>query len=184
MRIISGEFGGRIISGPSSFLTRPVSDKVKGAIFNILGNINGTRVLDIFAGTGSVGLEALSRGADQAVFVESLPATLNCLRKNIDTLGVSERTQIFRGRAPKILEDIARRYPPFPIVFIDPPYDQGLVNRTLTTLKDFKLVDAFSTLIIEHSPREKPLVPGFKLTDERHYGQTWVSFLQLDSEAA
>ena len=181
MRIISGQFGGRVINGPSSFLTRPVSDKVKGAIFNILGDLSDMSVLDIFAGTGSVGLEAVSRGAKLAVFVESLPVTLNCLRKNIDALGVGAQTKIFRGRAPKVLQDIARLHPPFPIVFIDPPYDKGLVDRTLTALKDYKLVDALSTLIIEHSPREKPQARGFKVTDERHYGQTFISFLKLDT---
>ena len=178
MRIISGLAKGLRLAAPKSFLVRPVADKVKGAIFNILGVIEGESVLDLFAGSGSVGLEALSRGASRAVFVDALPASLAILRKNILQCGFSSQASIVRGRVPLVLKFMARRSERFDLVFVDPPYDKNLINPTLQALLENKLIDGESRVILEHSPRESPIHPGFALVDQRKYGQTFVSFLK------
>lgn len=178
MRIISGLAKGRRLSAPRSFLVRPVADKVKGAIFNILGPTENLSVLDLFAGSGSVGLEALSRGAKRAVFVDTLPESLVLLKKNIRLCGFSGQASVIRGRIPFILRVLGRRSGRFDLVFVDPPYDKNLIVPTLSSLAENKLIDVESRVILEHSPRESPEHPDFALIDQRKYGQTLVSFLK------
>ena len=179
MRIISGNAKGRRLASPKSTLIRPVSDKVKEAIFNILGPIDDESVLDLFAGTGSVGLEAKSRGAGLVVLVDGGEESVRLLKKNITQCGFEKDTIVVKGTIPRILELIARKNPPFNLVFVDPPYDKDLINPTLTALINYKLIDAQSQVILEHSPREIPACPGLVLADSRKYGQTYVSFLTM-----
>ncbi|MDO8520232.1 MAG: 16S rRNA (guanine(966)-N(2))-methyltransferase RsmD [Deltaproteobacteria bacterium] len=176
MRIISGLAKGRRLATPKSPLIRPVSDKVKEAIFNILGPIDGETVLDLFAGTGSVGLEAASRGAAKVVLVDGGEEGIRLIRKNIAVCGFEETAVAVKGILPRVLEIVARKNPPFNLVFVDPPYDKGLIDPTLQALVSHKLIDAQSRVIIEHSPREIPSPTGLGLTDSRKYGQTIVSF--------
>lgn len=181
MRIISGSAKGRRLHCPKTNLVRPVADKVKEALFNILGDLDGARVMDLFAGTGSVGLEALSRGATLCLFVEQLSDCLKSLEKNIETCDFKSESRIIRGTLPKILSRIKIGTKPLTHIFLDPPYDKDLVNPCLEGLARYNLVDALTTIIIEHSPREKVTHNGFTIIDERHYGQTYLSFLQLKS---
>ena len=176
MRIVSGSAKGRRLHAPKSPLIRPVSDKVKGAIFNILGGLDEATVLDLFAGTGSVGLEAASRGARKVVLVDGGEEAIRLLRKNIEQCGFQDTATAVKGTIPLILKFLSRKNPPFNLVFVDPPYDKGLINKTLPVLLQYKLIDAQSRVIIEHSPREIPSAPGLEQTDSRKYGQTIVSF--------
>lgn len=180
MRIIAGTAKGRRLHSPKSPLIRPVSDKVKEAIFNILGPIEEKSVLDLFAGTGSVGLEALSRGADRCVFVESFSHALFLLQKNIVACGFREHSFVLRGDVPTILNRLKKKGT-FDLVFVDPPYDRGLIGPTLGGLVRYNLIDAQSCVIVEHSPREAPAAEGVVVFDSRKYGQTWVSFLKRTS---
>lgn len=181
MRIISGITRGRRLYSPKSHCIRPAADKVKGAIFNILGNCEGTFVLDLFAGTGNVGLEAISRGASGAVFVDCLQESMILLRKNIQVCRFQEKSKIFKGRLPKILSKVKKYRDYFDLIFVDPPYDKNLIVPTLLAIHTNKLIDAQSMVIVEHSPRESPLCDGFDLVDQRKYGQTFVSFLKCVS---
>lgn len=176
MRIIAGTHRGRTLFAPKSALVRPAADKVKGALFNILGDIEGVSALDLFAGSGAVGLEALSRGAQSVIFVENLRQSLDTLKRNISNLGFENRTRIVVGEIPKILNRL-KIVTPFRLVFLDPPYDKNLIDPTLESLLKNKLIDAQSWVIVEHSPREKPLHVGFEAKDCRQYGQTWLTFL-------
>lgn len=179
MRIIAGSAKGRRLHSPKSLLIRPVSDKVKEAIFNILGDrVEGSNVLDLFAGTGSVGLEALSRGALRCVFVESYPHALSLLKKNIGACGFFDRTFILRGELPGVLNRLKKKGA-FGLVFVDPPYDRGLIGPALDGLVRYNLIDAQSCVIVEHSPREAPVDKSVTVFDSRKYGQTLVSFLRL-----
>ncbi|HBF11982.1 MAG TPA: 16S rRNA (guanine(966)-N(2))-methyltransferase RsmD [Deltaproteobacteria bacterium] len=178
MRIITGTAKGRRLFTPKSHLIRPAADKVKGSTFNILGSIEGLDVLDLFAGTGSVGLEAASRGAKNIVLVDSLPEALKLLEKNKTACEFGGHVVIWKGTLPHCLASISKKHPRFDLVFIDPPYDKGLIFPALEGVLRNKLVDAQSLVIIEHSPREIPEHPGFKQTDHRKYGQTWVTYLQ------
>ena len=179
MRIIAGAAKGRRLHPPKSPLIRPVSDKVKEAIFNILAEkTDAASVLDLFAGTGSVGLEALSRGASRCVFVESFPHALSLLQKNIVACGFRESAFVLRGELPAILSRLKKKGT-FDLVFVDPPYDRGLIGPSLAGLTRYNLIDAQSCVIVEHSPREAPVSEGLALFDSRKYGQTIVSFLKL-----
>lgn len=181
MRIISGTAKGRRLVGPKSPLIRPVSDKVKEAIFNILGSVENLSVLDLFAGTGSVGLEAGSRGAAKVVLVDSGFEALKIIHQNIVACHLDETASVLRGNIPHILKKLAKKEQRFDLVFVDPPYDRGLINPSLSALLEFKLIDAQSLVIIEHSPREMPACDGMCMTDRRKYGQTYVSFFKNSS---
>lgn len=179
MRIIAGTAKGRRLAAPKSHFIRPVADKVKGAIYNILGPVNGFRVLDLFAGTGSVGLEAASRGASEVFLVDARIEATKLMQKNTQLCGLTEGIRILRGRIPTTLSSLLKNTSPFDLIFVDPPYDRGFVNQTLATLIKNKLIDPKTRIIVEHSPREQPICPGLEVTDSRKYGQTLVSFLKI-----
>lgn len=178
MRIIAGIAKGRVLHGPKSDRIRPALDKVKGAIFNILYDVSGKKVLDLFAGTGSVGLEALSRGAASCVFIDQLPEALTLLRKNIERCGFEASAAVLRLEASRELRR-AKKFGPFDLIFVDPPYDRGLVHPTLETITRENLLASGGKIIVEHSPREA-IPPDVGLThfDQRKYGQTLVTFLK------
>ncbi len=178
MRIITGTAKGRRLFPPKSNLIRPAADKVKGAIFNMLGSVEDLLVLDLFAGTGNIGVEAASRGAARVVLVDFLPEALALCKKNTALLPNPEVITIFKGHIPKCLKAVARMIPRFDLVFVDPPYDKNLVGPSLAAVLGNNLVDAQSTVIIEHSPREKAQCEGLTVTDERTYGQTLITVMQ------
>lgn len=177
MRVISGSRKGRILAGPKSDKIRPALDKIKQAIFNILGNMEGLTVLDLFAGTGSIGIEALSRGAVHAVFVDGGAEAIRLIRKNLQQTGFDDPARVLRLRIPSELKRI--RHSTFDLIFIDPPYDRNLVNPTIRAVAREKILAPSGTVVIEHSPRE-PVADdaGLVLADQRKYGQTLISFLR------
>ena len=178
MRIISGIAKGRLLHVPKSDRIRPALDKVKGAIFNILYDVAGQKIMDLFAGTGSVGLEALSRGAVSCLFIDQLPEALTLLRKNIEHCGFEASAAVLRLEVPRELRR-AQKFGPFDLIFVDPPYDKDLVNPTLTAIAREKILAPGGKVVVEHSPREA-ILPGVGLTlfDQRKYGQTIVAFLK------
>lgn len=182
MRVIAGKAKGRILSGPKGDRIRPVLDKVKGAIFNILGDVSGDSVLDLFAGTGAIGIEALSRGAERAVFVDFLDEAARIIFKNLERCQFLDRSSLLRLKIPAQLNRLARgarRSSPYNLIFVDPPYDKGLVNPTLRAIDREKILAPDGTVIVEHSSRE-PIADdtGLRIVDQRKYGQTLVSFLK------
>ena len=124
MRVISGKARGRKLSAPKSHKVRPALDKVKEAIFNILFDVNGERVLDLFAGTGSMGIEALSRGAVSAVFIDNFKPSIESLTKNIKTCGFQNNTKIIRISVERAIPILEHNNAKFDIVFVDPPYEK------------------------------------------------------------
>ncbi len=175
MRIISGSCKGRRLYGPQSDGIRPALDKVKQAVFNILYDVSDANVLDLFAGTGSVGLEAISRGARQCVFVDAGKEALDLVRKNAALCRFENQSIILKRDIPDGIEDVFRKFGPFDLIFVDPPYDQDLVNPTLYVLEKLQVA---GRVIIEHSPREViETYSHLSLKDTRSYGQTRISFL-------
>lgn len=181
MRIIAGAFKGKPLHSPEGIGTRPPLDRVKLAIFAILGELPALPVLDLFAGVGSFGLEALSRGAPRAVFVESSPAVVEILERNIRALGVRGRTRVVRTDLAGRLPDEVAREGPFGLIFADPPYAL-LTGASRAAVRDL-LADAARALapagrLILHGPPEiEPLdVPGLALVTGRRYGRSevWV----------
>ncbi len=177
MRIIAGVHGGRRLRAPRGDATRPTADRVREAIFNILGPPPpGARVLDLFAGAGTLGLEALSRGAARAVFVNRAPAALRCLRENIAALGVADASSVHRGEARQLLR---RLDGPFDWVFVNPPYHSGLQDEVLAALDSHpELLSADAVVVVEHDRRREPASSAGAMvrTDQRRYGDTVVSF--------
>lgn len=179
MRINAGICKGRKLFIPKSSLVRPASDKVKQALFNILGNLTDLTILDLFAGSGSLALEGLSRGAKEAVLVDWLPESLKIIQKNIELCGFEDQAKLVKGRIPLILKGIKKWHAAiFDIVFLDPPYDKNLIKPSLASLINNNLIDAGSLIIIEHSPREEALAADYQLIDHRKYGQTLITILQ------
>lgn len=186
MRIISGEWGGRTLHAPKGSDTRPTSDALRGAIFNILEHGIGhapARAMDLFAGTGALGLEALSRGAQSCVFVESDAKALAALRKNIDSLGLgSDRAYVLEEsrieRWASWFKKEGARMGPFDTVFCDPPYGKGLVGKALRSLTQLQAPFAADAwLVAEVSTRDEPEdLPGWELKDQRERGTTRLLF--------
>lgn len=200
MRVISGTARGRTLLGPKTEKIRPVLDKVKGAIFNILGNLAGVAVLDLFAGTGAVGIEALSRGARHCTFVDASREAIELIRKNLEKCQFEAKAIVERrvaGVGRTSYRGPLRGLPPEPprgqigrsksdpiwhqydLIFVDPPYDQNLVNPTLRAIVREKLLAPDGTVVVEHSPRETIKgIEGLKPIDVRKYGQTFITFLK------
>jgi RNA methyltransferase, RsmD family len=179
MRITSGSAKGRKLKGPKGQEIRPAAAKLRQSVFQILGNIEGHRVLDLFAGTGSMGLEALSHGAGEAVFVDSGRQAVSLLFRNLETLGFLDRAFVVKKPAVGAIEFLHRKEKFFDLIFLDPPYDRGYVDRCLRKLKAFPLLAPGGRMVCEHSPREIPsFLSGLEKVDERKYGQTLVSFFE------
>jgi 16S rRNA (guanine966-N2)-methyltransferase len=162
--------------------TRPTLDRVKEALYSILGDVRAMRVLDCFAGTGSLGIEALSRGAAHATFVENARAALAALRKNIDTLGLAARTRVVPESVERVLLSPRWSREAFDLVLFDPPYAMVLDGSMLRLVTQGErvlrgLLAADARIMLEHPAREpSPPLPGLDLYDARRYGDTVLSF--------
>ena len=179
MRVISGTAKGHRLVAPKSNRVRPALDQVKEAIFNILFNVEGMRVLDLFAGSGSIGIEALSRGASLTVFVEEWDKAVECIYKNLEHTNLASQAKVVKSTVGRAIATLSRKGGEFDLVFVDPPYEKGLVNPTLEELVRSTLLADDATVIVEHHPKEMiGEVKGLTLTDSRKYGQTLVTFLQ------
>jgi 16S rRNA (guanine(966)-N(2))-methyltransferase RsmD len=180
MRIISGASKGRKLATPKNQTIRPTSDRVKESIFNILrGEIEGKVVLDLFAGTGNLGIEALSRGAKKAFFVEKGRQALRLIQKNLIQLGLEERSEIIPKDANRAIGILNQRGESFDLILMDPPYEKGLIKRTLMKLGSHPIYHKDSILIIEHDRREPLPAPidRWNLSREQWLGDTVISFL-------
>ncbi|MBN2538687.1 MAG: 16S rRNA (guanine(966)-N(2))-methyltransferase RsmD [Deltaproteobacteria bacterium] len=180
MRITGGRTRGRKIYVPKSDKIRVTSDRVRESIFNILPSMNGALFLDIFAGSGSVGIEALSRGSARATFIEKETLHARVLEKNLKLCGFEESCEVIILPAENGIRILSGRRQQFDIVFADPPYDRGLVSETLGMLGKCNLIAEEGAVVMEHSFRETVAdSEDFVLTDQRRYGDTVLSFLQL-----
>jgi 16S rRNA (guanine966-N2)-methyltransferase len=178
MRIIAGEFKGRRLAAVKGRI-RPTSDKVREAIFSILGSaVLEARVLDLFAGTGALSLEALSRGAAGAVLVEEHAAALSVLRQNLEALGIHERVRVLPLPVSAALRKLTAQGTQFSLIFLDPPYGRGLALNTLEALQDSCLMQPDARVVAEHSHRETlpEQVGRLRLNQCRRYGDTQVAF--------
>jgi 16S rRNA (guanine966-N2)-methyltransferase len=182
MRIVGGEFRGRPLATPRDQSIRPTTDRTREAVFNVLAHrfadrLEGGRVLDLFAGTGALGLEALSRGASYAVFIEESAEGRGLIRTNVEAFGLTGRTKIFRRDATALGE--AGTLAPFGLVFADPPYGNGLGERALrSALAGGWLVPGALCVVEEKASAPFEPGPDFATLDERGYGETIIRFIQ------
>jgi len=179
MRIIAGEMRGRQLKTVEGIQTRPTSDKVKGAIFNILGNkVLDARVLDLFAGTGNLAIEALSRGSHDAVLVEKSRDAHQVIQKNIEQMGVGHKAKLLLLDAFVYIN----RYPDevFNLIFLDPPYREGLVLKAISSLKEHSCLAPDGVIVAETAKDEEldgDIYP-FEIRKTGGYGDTKVWYLQ------
>ena len=174
MRVIAGLYRGRRLKVPPGVRTRPTADRVREALFSILGDVEDARVADLFAGSGALGIEALSRGAAHATFVERDPGAVGVLKFNLAALGIVEDVEVFEWDVLRWLETVGGSLE-FDVVFVDPPYSSApRLGAPLTELLP-GILSPNATIVTESDKRE-PLVLDLPLDDEREYGDTRLAF--------
>jgi 16S rRNA (guanine(966)-N(2))-methyltransferase RsmD len=181
MRIISGQAKGKRLTTLKGKLTRPTSDRVREAIFSIIfskhGSLSGDIILDLFAGSGAMGLEALSRGAQLAVLVEKSPKAVSVIQQNLKSCGFSDHARIIASDAFQACRTLQGARP-FDLIFIDPPYNQGLAGQALESVAAFQILAAGGLACVETSDTELLLshYDSLACTDRRYYGSTQIHF--------
>ena len=184
MRVVGGRLKGRNIVSPSSREIRPTADRLRESVFNILvhayGNpFQGARVLDLFAGTGALGIEAISRGAAFALFVDNAAEARALLRNNVEALGLGGVTKVFRRDATNL--GPAHPLEPFALVFLDPPYAKGLAEKALASLRDGGWLTPAALLVVEEAKAAAFAAPdGFEELERRMYDDTEFVLLRND----
>jgi 16S rRNA (guanine(966)-N(2))-methyltransferase RsmD len=181
IRIISGKLKGKKLSTLPGKDTRPTSDRLRESIFNILHRYPTPKtVIDLFAGTGAMGIEAISRGADFAYFVESSPGAIAIIKNNIHACGLEPNTRIMKWDIAKGLHCFNIHAQPADLIFMDPPYDRNLVHRSLNYVSRSPVRSAETIIVIEHAVSEPLNIDNlaYELMDQRRYGKTMVSFLR------
>ena len=182
MRVVGGKLRSRPIAGPKSDAVRPTSDRLREALFNILTHsygdpVTGARVLDLFAGTGALGIEAISRGADYALFVDEGVEARALLRDNVESLGLGGVTRIFRRDASRL--GPAHPLDPFSLVFLDPPYGKGLAEKSLISARDGGWLMPEALLVVEEAADAGFNTPeGFVELERRGYDDTEFTFIR------
>ena len=181
MRIISGKYKSRLIEFPKTKLTRPMTDRTKETLFNIVGSfVFGKHVLDLCAGSGSLGLEALSRGALSATFVDRAPWAKGCIERNLRNLGLERQGVVLSADALAAPKKLEKKKHAFALVFVDPPFNKGLVRKTLLKLDASDIVLPFGQVVVGHSNREEipqDELTKLKLVRTKKIGQASLSFL-------
>lgn len=187
MRIVSGEFRGKTLVAPEGKATRPTSDRARQAIFNILEHapwspcVRERRVIDLFAGSGALGFEALSRGADFCLFVETDEAARGAIRDNVDAMGLFGRTRVHRRDATQLGVRPGADGPAFDLAFLDPPYGVGLGETALARLAEGGWLAPGAIVVFERGVAEAPFeVSGYAPLDARDYGAARVHFLRFE----
>jgi 16S rRNA (guanine966-N2)-methyltransferase len=180
LRVISGRLKGKKLFALKGLSLRPTSDRVKEAIFDLLQKFPpGERVLDLFAGTGALGIEALSRGAKRAVFVEESSRSGDILRRNIEACHLDDQAEVLIREVAAGLKVLEERQGVFDLIFLDPPYGKGLADRTLRALGSSLLMSPAALIVAEHSPHEDlASISSLERIDWRKYGGTEVSFFR------
>jgi 16S rRNA (guanine966-N2)-methyltransferase len=181
MRIVGGRLRGRGLKGPASAAIRPTADRLRESIFNILAHaygdpVAGARVLDLFAGTGALGIEALSRGARFALFVEDATEARALIRENIDALALAGATRVFRRDATKL--GAAKPIEPFSLAFCDPPYGRGLAEQALASARNGGWLAPDALVVVEEETGAFEPPEGFEEIERRTYDDTEVTFLR------
>ena len=189
LRIISGRARGKKLVEFAGAQVRPTADRVREALFSILtsrlGSLHGCKVLDLFAGTGALALEALSRGAQSALLMEAHPESIKIIQTNIDGCRMSECARVLRGELPAALT-LTVKSGPFDLIFLDPPYSQGLAQATLMQIAALELLSAKGIIVVETAKGEilpEQIGPLLR-TDQRHYGVSDITFFERTTSPA
>lgn len=185
MRVIAGEHRGRKLAAVHGSGTRPTTDKVKESIFNMIGPyFDGGWALDLYAGTGSLGIEALSRGADKAVFVERDAKAFSVVKQNVSACRLDAYAEMYRMDADRAIRQLAKREQPFDLVFLDPPYAKQNIVEEITQLQQLGLLAAGAWIVAEHDSKDSfPAAIGDCVKDrEATYGETAVTLYYYEPQ--
>jgi 16S rRNA (guanine966-N2)-methyltransferase len=176
MRIITGLYKSRLLKTPKGI--RPTEDRVRKALFDILGDVSGLKVLELFAGSGSIGLEALSQGAKEVVFVENLRQASLALEENIQSLGCQDQVMVIGQDAFHAIENIRKKGQKFDLIFADPPYYKGIAEKILQTLGECDILHKSGYIIIQHFKKDLVAVKAGNLAlwRQERYGDSLISF--------
>jgi 16S rRNA (guanine966-N2)-methyltransferase len=183
MRVIGGSCKKRNLKTLRGLELRPTPDRIREAIFSIIADeLPGGSVLDLFAGSGTLGIEALSRGAKDAVFIETHLDAIRVLKKNLENCQLVDRGTVIRRRAETAIRLLGGERKSFGLIFLDPPYEKDLVGKTLKALSSSSILKPGSLVVVQHSRRETiPESLGrLVLADQRRYGETLISFLRAN----
>ncbi|MGI6199787.1 MAG: 16S rRNA (guanine(966)-N(2))-methyltransferase RsmD [Christensenellales bacterium] len=184
MRIVAGTAGGRVIQSPPGTHARPTADRVREAIFSMISPyLPDSRVLDLFSGSGAMALEAISRGAGQAVMADCHPQSLATMRANVSKLGFAGQCRIESGDFRQVLSRLAREGAVFDLVFLDPPYAQGFYLPALDQLLQGNLLSQRCWVVAEHLAQASVGAQGYAVDRVRRYGQTAVTLLKKEPNA-
>jgi 16S rRNA (guanine966-N2)-methyltransferase len=183
MRVIAGKARGRLLLFPASSRERPTADFLREALFNILGPLGGKSFLDIFAGSGSVAIEAASRGANNVILIEKDHKLAEIAQKNITACNFNENSRVIIRDASAGVHDLYKNSCEFDIIFADPPYCRGLVEKTIKLLKENPVLNEGTLVVIQHSTREhikSDLENKLIIKDQRKYGDNALTFLKME----
>ena len=181
MRVITGTARGTILKAPDGMATRPTADKVKQALFNIIQFETVGEVLDLFAGSGQLGIEALSRGASHAVFVDSRPDAVAVIKENLRKTYLEDRAEVIRGDYLTYLSGCSKR---FRLIFLDPPYAENYLENAIKRISEIDIL-AEGAIIVSERPLGKPLdqeFPGLVRSKDYHYGKTTVTLFRRERD--
>ena len=181
MRIIGGEYRSRLISMPKGVEIRPTQDKVREAIFNILGDISDKNVLELFAGSGAFGIECLSRGARYAAFVDNNGRCVDTIKTNLESLGIpGSKYDVIRANALSVLARLEKEEVKYDLIFLDPPYYKNIARKCLINIDSYDILTQIGLVIIEHFKKDKLVLDLNSLVfeKERRYGDTLISIFR------
>jgi len=184
MRVISGTARGCNLKAPEGMDTRPTTDRIKETLFNIIApDLLECRFLDLFSGTGAIGIEALSRGAEKAVFVDYSSESRKIIDYNLTHTKLTEKAKVYTEKVSVIIEKLAKENQKFDIIFMDPPYKKGLAEETLNLIKEKNILFQEGYIIAEHETAGELIIPqGFEIFKEKIYKKTTMTFIQRMEE--
>lgn len=186
MRIISGKFRSRAVKAPTGKDIRPTSDKVKGALFNMLGNLYDCSVVDFYSGTGNLAIEAISRGAAPVVLVEKAPESLKLIQENLQAFALNPRD--LKSGVQLLAQDVSKAFyllhqggKKFDILLADPPYEKGALKRLQNLLMEYPILKEGGIFAVEHGSDDTELVPGFPypMVRQKKYGDTYLTLFRF-----
>jgi 16S rRNA (guanine966-N2)-methyltransferase len=183
MRITGGDLGGRTLSFPSGSKERPTSDFLRETLFNLLGSLTDKIFLDLFAGSGSVGLEAVSRGAREIYLIEKSKNLVKVINKNIQTCSLEQKCRVIGADVAIGLHGLFKKKYEVDVVFADPPYNQNLAGRTLTSLNKYRVLREGGVVVIQHSTKEncsELLDENIYQIKQKKYGENVLTFFKME----
>lgn len=180
MRVIAGKARGTKLAAPDGLETRPTADRIKESLFNMItSDLYDCRFLDLFSGSGGIGIEALSRGAKEAVFVDLSKEALKCIKENIEKTKFRDKSAVLKTSVEAAFNQFKQHHRKFDIIFMDPPYNKDIIDDTIKLIEKYELLASNGVIIVERDSAYKMVAyEGFAIWKEKNYGKTTISFLK------